>query len=187
MKITFTGRHLVLTPTIKNHVKDHFGKIEHLFTDGAARAHIVIEVEKGRHIGEAIVNWRDHTLTARVTDRDMYNALTQAIAKIETQAVKLKKKIIERKQHAKPLSAITALGETRAALNNQNKPIAGGTPQKPRIISQRRYQIKPMTVDEAILSLVDLHEQFIVYRDAETNQTSVLYKRRDGNFGLIES
>lgn len=186
MKITFTGRHLLLTPTIKNHVKDHFGKIEHLFTDDAAHAHIVIEVERGRHIGEAIVSWRDHTLMARVTHRDMYNALTQAIAKIETQAVKLKKKIIERKQHAKSLSAITAASESRTALNNRNKLLAETATPTPRIISQRRYLIKPMTADEAALNLVDLHDQFVVYRDAETNQISVLYKRKDGNYGLIE-
>src|ERR1044071_3167092 len=78
-----------------DHVEDHFKKIDHIFNDTTARAHVIIEVEKNRQIGEVLVHWRDHTLTATDTNADMYMALTRAIAKIEKQAIKLKKKIID--------------------------------------------------------------------------------------------
>ncbi|MGB7923031.1 MAG: ribosome-associated translation inhibitor RaiA, partial [Pyrinomonadaceae bacterium] len=106
MEFEFTGRHMDVTPGIRAHVEDHFRKIEHIFDDSTARAHVIIEVEKNRQIGEVLVHWRDHTLTARDTNADMYQALSRAIAKIEKQALKLKKKIIDRKQGARRVSAV---------------------------------------------------------------------------------
>src|ERR1043165_212558 len=70
------------------------------------RAHVIMDVVKNRHIAEILFHWREHTLTAKDTNADMYQALTRCIDKIEKQAVKLKKKIIERKQDAVPLSAV---------------------------------------------------------------------------------
>ena len=178
MKFEYTGRHIDVTPALRAHVEDHFQKIDHIFHDSTASAHVIIEVEKNRHIGEILVHWRDHTLTATDTNADMYQALSRAIAKIEKQAVKLKKKIIERKQSAKPLSALAPSdGEFET------------TPPAPRtagrIISARRYTVKPMTAEEAALRLSDEPNQFLVFRDADTSRVSVLYKRKDGNFGLI--
>jgi len=60
------------------------------------------------------------------------------------------------------------------------------TPRPPRIIPARRYSIKPMTAEEAALSLTSEADQFLVFRDADTERVGVLYKRKDGNFGLIE-
>src|ERR671921_3020861 len=106
MEFEYTGRHVEVTPALRAHVEDHFKKIDHIFRDTTARAHVIIEVEKNRQIGEVLVHWRDHTLTATDTNADMYLALTRAIAKIEKQALKLKKKIIDRKQGAKRVSAV---------------------------------------------------------------------------------
>ena len=105
MEFEYTGRHVDVTPALRAHVEDHFQKMDHIFNDTTARAHVIIEVEKNRQIGEVLVHWRDHTLTATDTNADMYLALTRAIAKIEKQALKLKKKIIDRKQGAKRISA----------------------------------------------------------------------------------
>lgn len=176
MEFEYTGRHVEVTPAIRAHVEDHFRKIEHIFNDSStARAHIIIAVEKNRHIGEILLHWRDHTLTATDTNADMYQALTRAIGKIEKQVVKLKKKIIERKQSAQPLSSLAPTdGQVEAA----------GLPA--RIIPARRYAVKPMTAEEAALRLSDDTNQFLVFRDADTNRPGVIYKRKDGNFGLIE-
>ena len=63
----------------------------------------------------------------------------------------------------------------------------GASPAYPRIISERRrYRVKPMTAEEAALALSDEDDQFLVFRDADTNRIGVLYKRKDGNYGLIE-
>jgi putative sigma-54 modulation protein len=178
MKFEYTGRHLDVTPTLRTHVEDHFSKIDHIFDDSTARAHVIIEVNKNRHIGEVVLHWREHTLTATDTNADMYQALSRAIAKIEKQAVKLKKKIIERSHSGQPLSSLTPIdGDGRAV---EAAPVAG------RIISARRYTVKPMTAEEAALRLSDEADQFLVFRDADTSRVSVLYKRKDGNYGLIQ-
>lgn len=178
MEFEYTGRHIEVTPALRRHVEDHFQKIEQIFNDSTARAHIIIEVEKNRQIGEVLVHWREHTLTARDTNADMYMALTRAIAKIEKQALKLKKKIIDRKQTAKSASSV--------APQPDGLDVVEAAPAVPRIIAARRYAVKPMTADEAALQLSAADDQFLVFRDADTNRLGVLYKRKDNNFGLIE-
>lgn len=176
MKFEYTGRHVEVSPALRDHVEDHFAKLEHIFNDSTAWAHVIIDVEKSRHIGELIVHWRDHTLTAKVTNGDMYMALTRAMGKIEKQALKLKKKIIDRKQTATRTSQIAP--EPDGHLE--------ATPRPPRILAARRYAVKPMTAEEAALRLSAQADQFVVFRDADTDRLGVLYKRKDGNFGLIE-
>lgn len=216
MKFEYTGRHVEVTPAIRAHVEDHFDKISHLFDDSTARAHIRIEVEKNRHIGEIVVHWREHTMTATDTNGDMYQALTRAIAKIEKQALKLKKKIIDRHQTSARTIALetTAAADGSAAIdrclgvqtadvaaavsaadgNDGSRIRRGGSDsdggeseaRPPRIIAARRYAVKPMTPEEAMMRLEDEADQFLVFRDSDTERIGVLYKRKDGNYGLIE-
>jgi len=176
MKFEYTGRHVIVSPSIRKHVEDHFKKLEHIFNNSAASTHVIIDVEKNRHIGELVVYWRDHTLTAKVVNADMYMALTSAVAKIEKQALKLKNKIIGRKQGGQRVSSVAPEPDGRLE----------ASPRPPRIISARRYSVKPMTPEEAALRLTSDANQFVVFRDAENNRVGVLYKRSDGNFGLIE-
>jgi putative sigma-54 modulation protein len=176
MKFEYTGRHVEVSPAIRRHVEDHFKKIDHIFNGTPLRTHVVIEVQKNRQIGEIIVNWREHTLTAKDTNADMYMALTRAIAKIEKQAVKLKKKIIDRKQGGKSTSRVAPVPDGNLE----------ATPRPPRIINARRYSVKPMTAEEAAMTLSNETDQFLVFRDADTSRLGVLYKRKDGNYGLIE-
>jgi putative sigma-54 modulation protein len=176
MKFEYTGRHMEVTPAIRAHVEDHFQKIDHIFNDTTASAHVILEVEKNRQIGEILVHWRDHTLTATDTNADMYQALTRAIAKIEKQALKLKKKIIDRKQGARRASSVAPEPDGQVE----------ASPTPPRIIAARRYVVKPMTAEEAAMRLSDETDQFLVFRDADTDRLGVIYKRKDRNFGLIE-
>ena len=177
MKFEYTGRHVDVSPAIRRHVEEHFKKLDHIFNgDSTLSTHVVIDVEKNRQIGEIIVNWRDHTLTAKDTSADMYMALTRAMAKIEKQAVKLKKKIIDRTHSARSTASVAPQpdGQIEAA----DRP--------PRIIPARRYAVKPMTAEEAALRLSGEPDQFLVFRDADTERLGVIYKRKDGNYGLIE-
>lgn len=176
MEFEYTGRHVDVTPALRAHVEDHFQKLGHIFKDSTARAHVIIEVEKNRQIGEVLVHWRDHTLTASDTNADMYQALTRAIAKIEKQALKLKKKIIDRKQGAKSISSVAPQPDGNLE----------ASPRQPRIINARRYTVKPMTAEEAALQLSSETDQFLVFRDADTGRIGVIYKRKDSNYGLIE-
>ena len=188
MDFEYTGRHIDVTPALRAHVEEHFGKVEHLFENAStARAHVVIDVVKNRHIAEILFHWREHTLTAKDTNADMYQALTRCIDKIEKQAVRLKKKIIDRRQEAMPTSAVApdmspnASEEAAAAASEVE-----ASPRPPRIVAARRYNVKPMTAEEAALLLAEADDQFLVFRDADTNRIAVLYKRKDGAYGLIE-
>ena len=182
MDFEYTGRHIDVTPALRAHVEEHFGKIGQLFENATtARAHVIIDVVKNRHIAEILLHWREHTLTAKDTNADMYQALTRCIDKIEKQALKLKKKIIERKQDAVPLSAVAPEEPGTGSAEPENPERRAG-----RIIAARRYKVKPMTAEEAVMSLAEDGDQFVVFRDSDTDRLSVLYKRKDGNYGLIQ-
>lgn len=175
MKFEYTGRHIEVTPALKAHVEDHFKRIDHLFDGRPSKAHVIIEVERGRHRSEIILNWRKEVLTATTTNSDMYLSLSQTVAKLEKQALKIKNKIID-KNHKKDRSAITTPRVEEAA----------ATAPARRIINARRYPVKPMAAEEAAMMLDDGADSFLVFRNAENQRVSVIYKRKDGNYGLIQ-
>lgn len=175
MKFEYTGRHLEVTPAIRSHVEELFDRIDHLFGKDDNHAHVIIEVERGLHRSEILVKWRNQVLTATSTEEDMYQSLAQSISKIERQALKLKNKIIDRSHKAVKVSAV----------NDGSSENSSETP-KPAIVSVDNYPIKPMTPEEASLMLDTDDSQFVVFRNAVNQGISVLYKRQDGNFGLIQ-
>lgn len=175
MKFEYTGRHIEVTPALKAHVEEHFQRIEHLFNGRPSKAHVIIEVEKGRHRSEIILTWRREVLTATTTNSDMYQSLSQTISKLEKQALKIKNKIID-KNHKKDKAAITA--PAREDVRPEQS--------KPRIINARRYAVKPMSDDEAAMMLADADDSFLVFRNSANESVSVIYKRKDGNYGLIQ-
>jgi len=176
MRFEYTGRHIEVTPALRSHVEDHFQRIGHLFNGrNSAKAHVIIEVERGRHRSEIIVNWRREVLTAATTKPDMYQSLSQTITKIEKQALKLKNKIVDKSHRA------VKIGEATSRVG-QLKP----APTGPRIINARRYAVKPMSDDEAAMVLEGDENQFLVFRNSEDQKVSVIYKRKDGNYGLIQ-
>jgi putative sigma-54 modulation protein len=176
MKFEYTGRHLDVTPALRSHVENHFDKIKHLFDGDGTKAHVIIEVEKGRHRAEIILKWRDQVLTATSTVSDMYQSLTQSIDKIEKQVLKLKDKVKDKHQKAKK---VTTVAEPVDEVKVEN----GSAPQ---ILDVENYVVKPMTAEEAALNIDGGEKQFVVFRDAENEKISVVYKRKDGNYGLIQ-
>jgi putative sigma-54 modulation protein len=175
MKFEYTGRHIDVTPALRSHVEEHFSRIDHLFNGKATKAHVIIAVEKGRHRSEIIVNWRNDVLTAQTSLSDMYQSLSQTIDKIEKQALRIKTKVIDKSHRATKMSAITSAG-------TEVKP----APNAPRIINARRYAVKPMSAEEAAMLLEDEENQFLVFRNDSNEKLSVIYKRKDGNYGLIQ-
>lgn len=107
MKYDITGRHLEITPAIRAHVETHLDKAEGAFDGKPATAHVVIEVERGRHRSEVVINWHNEVLKAETIDGDMYNSISMTIDKIEKQARKLKEKIVDRSHKA---TKVTTLG-----------------------------------------------------------------------------
>jgi putative sigma-54 modulation protein len=176
MKIEFTGRNFTISPAIKKHTQEHFGKLEPVL-NGSTKTHVILSVEKHhRHVAEIVVHWKDHEFTSNADTSDMYASVAQAVKRLQHQVQKLKGKIIDRKHHAVATKLVAP----------SPVPEAVPTAPAPRIIRSRRYSIKPMTPEEAMLQVASDSEQFLVFRDAETERVGVMYKRKDGNFGLIE-
>ncbi len=175
MRCEYTGRHIEVTPALRCNVEEHFDRLNHLFNGDNSKAHIIIEVERGKHRSEIIVNWRNEVLTAATSVSDMYKSLSQTIDKIEKQALRLKTKITDKHHKAKKVSTISPKIEEMNPLQSS-----------PRIIKTKNYPVKPMTEEEAILRLVDEENQFLVFRNAANERVSVVYKREDGDYGLIQ-
>lgn len=182
MKFEYTGRHIDVTPALRAHVENHFEKIANLMdgNGGTDRsAHVIIEVvERGRHRSEIIVRWHDQTLTATTSVPDMYKSLSQTIDKIEKQVLKLKNKIKDKHQKVVKVTTIIPPAADVPPAEDENA--------APQIVHSDNYPVKPMTAEEAVMRLTDEENQFIVFRNAENERVSVLYKRADGNYGLIE-
>jgi putative sigma-54 modulation protein len=176
MKIEFTGRNFTLSPAIKKHVTSHLKKIDSVLA-GAIQAHIILSIEKHhRHLVEIVINWHDHAMTSTADTTDMYTSVTQAVDRLRRQALKIKGKIIDSKHHALATSVVAP---------SPTPPVAPSAPA-PRIIRSRGYSVKPMTPEEAVMRVAEASEQFFVFRNAETDRVGVIYKRKDGNYGLIE-
>lgn len=112
MNIDITGRHIDVTPALKAHIEEQFEKIEHLFDGRPPKAHVIIEVERGRHRSEVVMNWRNDVFTAESDNSDMYQSLSLTIGKIEKQARKLKDKVIDKSHKATKASIISANAES---------------------------------------------------------------------------
>ncbi len=176
MEIEFTGRHIEITPAVESMVRKELGKLERVLNSAPIRAHVIVSAEKHRKRTEIVVHWRDIVFTAVGENTDIAQSVSTAAAKVQKQGLRQKEKFHAKKRGRQPASTIA--------------PVPGGTieaaPNAPRIVAQRRYRVKPMTPEEAAIMLSDSDDQFIVFRDAETNRVGVLYNRTDGNFGLIE-
>jgi ribosome hibernation promoting factor len=176
MKIEFTGRNFSVSPAIRKHVTHHLRKLDTML-NGATRAHVILSVGKHhRHLAEIVVNWQDHALTSKSDTTDMYVSAAQAVDRLRRQALKVKGKIITSKHRSLSTSVVAP------------SPLPPVEPEAddPRIIRSRRYSVKPMTAEEAMMQVSEAAENFLVFRNAETDRIGVIYKRKDGNYGLIE-
>lgn len=176
MEFEFTGRHVEVTPAIERLAMKELKKLDRLLDSAPVRAHVIVSAEKHRKRAEIVVYWRDHVFTAVGENSDLSQSVASAAGRVEKQVLRVKEKF-QTKNRSRTASKAVA-------------PVPGGVieaaPNSPRIITARRYRVKPMTPEEAALELADSKDQFIVFRDAETNRIGVLYHRTDGNYGLIE-
>lgn len=176
MKVEYTGRHIDVTPALRSHVEEHFERISHLFDGGDHKAHVIIEVERGKHRSEIVVKWRNEVLNATTSVSDMYQSLSQSIDKIERQALRLKNKISDKNHRAEKLGTISTIDDVPVQEIDS-----------PRIIESESYAVKPMTPEEAIITLKEQESQFLVFRLMDNERVAVIYQMKDGNYGLIRA
>jgi putative sigma-54 modulation protein len=147
--------------------------MERVLNDAALSAQVILTKEKYRHRADIVIHTRgDHVLRGHGEGNAWPLSVRLAADKIEQQAQTLKGKWQERKR--KSSSARVA------------RPSASVESAGPRVVRATRYAVKPMSVEDAALRVDGGKETFVVFRNAETDSVSILYRRKDGNFGLIE-
>ena len=137
----------------------------------ALKAHVEEHFERIEHL----FNWRNEVLTAESSIPDMYKSLSQTIGKIEKQARKLKDKVIDKSHKAQRVASVTSPAD-------QSEKIA----HMPRIIEANGLNSKPMTPDEAVTEMEDTDQQFVIFRNSDWGNVAVVFRRKDGNYGLIQ-
>ncbi len=183
MKITYTGRQVELAPAQLKKLEARFAKIGKLL-DGKreCEAHVILSLERHLHHAEATVNYFNHQLVGLGSSTDLFTAIHSAAEKLEKQALKARTKWRDTKRTPRKASSEA---ETEAGPPAETEP-ESETEAEHRVYRVNHHQRrKPMTLDEAILEM-DRNRDYLVYRDAETDRVSVLLRRRDGDFDLIE-
>ena len=171
MKIEFTGRQTEISDELRRLSERKLAKLGKLLPS-LTRAHVILSADKHRRVAELSLHSRQLDLVAIEVSGDFRRSLAGAIEKLERQAQRQRTKRRLRKGAASP-----RLGATAAAPAER---------EGPRVIRSRRAAVKPMTLDEATLELDGRGDGVLVYRDANSERVSVLFRRRDGNLGLIE-
>jgi putative sigma-54 modulation protein len=173
MRIEYTGRHAAVPEEVRGLAERKLGKVAKLLP-GITDVHVVVASDKHRQIAEVSLHSPHLTLTATRESGDLATALGTAIDTLARQAQRHLGKLRARKRDGKARRGTLAVGTI------------GGQERMPRVIRSRRFVAKPMTVEEAALEMGSSEVGFLVFRDAATERFSVLYKRKDGNLGLIE-
>jgi putative sigma-54 modulation protein len=162
---------------LKNYAEEKLGRVAK-YIDEPISAQVYFSVEKIRHIVEIVISGRGITTKASEATNDMYAAVDAVLDKIERQLKRYKEKL---KDH-KP--AGDGNGRTMSKMVFQAESIE--TNPEPVVITTKTETAKPMAVEEAVMQMDLLHKDFLVFTDAVTGEINVLYRRKDGNFGLIE-
>lgn len=150
------------------------------FLQNPAKANVVLTVEKFRHIAEINISGDGFTINAHEETSDMYSAIDMALDKIDKQMKKNKEKFKKFRATAARSKAYPdeSAGEVSAEVS--------GEEVLPRIMRIKNVEYKPMDVDEAVLQMRLINDNFLVFADAQTDQINVLYRLKDGHFGLIQ-
>jgi putative sigma-54 modulation protein len=175
MRIEYVARKVVLSDSVRELTEKKLGKIKKYFND---ILDIRVEIEQERHlfVADIFVKGKDFDIKSTSQNKELTSAIQDAVDKLEMQARRAKTRLKGKKR--------------RAAETNKSWPvdvleresIGHGTP---RIVETNDLQIKPMTIEEAALQLEELSAEFIVFRNATSDDVNVLYRRPDNNLGLI--
>lgn len=178
MTINVRGKHIEVTPALRDYVEKRVGKVTKYFTAVGDPA-VVLTVEKGKgdakimHIAEVTVPVNGMFFRAQESTQDMYSSIDLVTDKIEKQIEKHKTRIQRRLRGASAFKAEYAPA-AEAAL-----------PDDFDVIRTKRFAIRPMSVDEAIMQMNLLNHDFFLFFNADENVMSVVYRRHDGNYGLL--
>jgi putative sigma-54 modulation protein len=179
MNVEYVARNFELRDEIRDYTERKLAKIKR-FAEEPVEIRVILEQEKHRHIAEITLSHRHGTIQATEQTEQMTDAINLAVDKVEKQARRSRKKYMDQRRKRDrqvveephwPVEVLEA--ETLRAGSGR------------RVIKRSALPIKPMSVEEAALQLEGSSNDFVVFKDATSDQVSVLYKRRDANYGLI--
>lgn len=198
MKVSYRGVHKDLPPKLQEKLDARFAKLSKLLERrGEKEAHVVVTLERHLHKTEVTIPFYDHEFVGVGADTDLFTSMTQALDKLEKQAVKTRGKWREKRRDGKeeiaeepPVEANPA-AKPAAKLNSKpnSKPGRSQDQNNVQIFPvSHQGQRKPMTLEEAVGELQSNPAlNYTVYRDADKQCVSVVVRRKDGHFDLIES
>ena len=172
MKITITGRKIELTQSMKDAAQKKLSKLSKFFSDDA-EANVTFSIERERQTVEVTIYNGGMIYRAQETSSDMYAALDKVVDVIERQIRKNKTRLEKR---------------LRANAFDKTSDFAPDFEEEKEfnIVKTKRYSLKPMSAEEAILQMNLLGHEFYLFKNAETNDNNLVYKRKNGDYGLIE-
>jgi putative sigma-54 modulation protein len=181
MKITYTGRQVELAPAQLRKLEARFAKIGKLLDGREERdAHVVLSLERKTHKAEATIHYYNIDLVGLGTNADLFTAIHIATEKLEKQCVKARTKWRDAKRMPHKSAS-----EVETEIPSPGEVESDAAPGQQVHKVQPPQRRKPMTVEEAVLEM-DKTRDYLVYRDAQTDRVSVLVRRRDGHFDLVE-
>jgi putative sigma-54 modulation protein len=177
VRLQVKGKNVEVSDSLKSYAQEKLGKLDkHL--NAATRLELELAVERNpsiaeNQIAEATVWTKGPILRARESSSDMRASIDQLVEKLERQARRYRDK---RRRHGRNQSNGPEL-EARRVMPDEESPV---------IVKTKQFGVKPMTPEEAVLQLELIGHDFFVFQNAETDDVNVVYRRRDGNYGLIE-
>ena len=175
IKLHITSRHEDLSEALTQQVQAKIQRVER-YLGQITEAHVILTYERNLHLCEVTLVARHLKLSAKATSRDMYNSIDAALERLEKQAKKNKEKRVEHRQ--------APGGKAHTVLHGLIPPASER--DEFEVIRTKKHAVKPMTAEEAAMQLSSSKDEFLVFLDAETDKTCVVYKRKDHHIGLIE-
>ena len=172
MRYIISGKNIDVTEGLKNSVYEKIGRLEKYFTP-ETEIHVTFHVEKERQIIEVTIPMKGNIIRAEQESTDMYVSIDLVVEVIERQLNKYKTKLIDRKQSAEYFKP--------EYLEDEDV-----DDEEIKIIRSKKFAVKPMDAEEACIQMELLGHSFFVFRNSETDDVNVVYKRKGNTYGLIE-
>ncbi|MBO4948376.1 MAG: ribosome-associated translation inhibitor RaiA [Peptococcaceae bacterium] len=172
MRINVKAKNTQVTEPLTDYINKRFSKLEKYFVDADLAGTVTLVVEKGIHRVEATIPLNRYILRAEENSNDMYASIDGVVDKLERQIRKYKTKV-NRKGKVQTFAEVAAEAEAAPVADDE------------KVIKTKTFALKPMDEEEAIMQMELLGHDFFVYLDAESNGVNVVYKRKDGQYGLI--
>ncbi len=177
MRVLVTFRHFEANEAVKGYAKQKILKLKK-YLERPVEARVVLSVEKFRNIAEAMITGDGYTVKGMEKTDDMYSAIDKLIDKLERQIRRHRGKTKPRRSNLPP--------QDQRYQMDVLAPESSGTVQEARIIKSNEHSAKPMSPEEAILRLDAGENDFFVFTNSDSGSLNVVYRRKDGNYGLIE-